>query len=112
VQNVMLVTASDNLLSDFPPRASRIDEQVLRRKVDLRTGVRVTEVTANTVLLDSEEIEQSDLTIWAGGVRPNPVIKNFDLKRTDRGLRVDSYLSCSDSDDVYAAGDVVDYPGK
>ena len=112
VNNIMLVTANDRLLSDFPPRASRIAERVLQRKVDLRTGVRVTEVTANSVLLDGEDTEQTNLTIWAGGVRLNPIIKSFDLERTDHGLRVDSHLRCSDSDDVYAAGDVVDYPGK
>ncbi len=110
--DVGLISSSRRLLPDFPQRASRIAERILRRRdVDLRMAAQVTGVTANDVVLDGAT-ELSDLTVWAGGVRPNPVIENFDLARSDRGLRVDSRLRCRGVDDVYAVGDVVDYPGK
>ncbi|WP_254524862.1 NAD(P)/FAD-dependent oxidoreductase [Natrinema caseinilyticum] len=108
-----LLTSSHRLLPDFPPRASRLAERHLRRRsVDVRSGARVNDVTENRVVLDGGRAERSDLTIWAGGVRPNPVIQRFGLPVTDRGLRVDPFLRCDGADDVYAAGDVIDYPGK
>ncbi len=110
---VTVVTSSRRLLADFPPDASRIAEHELRQQgVDFKTETRVTEATENGVVLDGDDTEPSDLTVWAGGVRPNPVIKHFGLPRNERGLRVDSHLRCLGVDDVYAAGDVVDYPGK
>lgn len=108
-----MVTSSRRLLPDFPPRASRIAERKLRQQgVGLKTESRVTEVTENGVVLDGNDTESSDLTVWAGGVRSNPVIESFGLQRNERGLLVDSHLRCLGVDDVYAAGDVVDYPGK
>ncbi|WP_254531176.1 NAD(P)/FAD-dependent oxidoreductase [Natrinema gelatinilyticum] len=108
-----LLTSSHRLLPDFPPRAGRLAERHLRhRSVDVRSDARVSDVTEDRVVLDDGRAEQSDLTIWAGGVRPNPVIQRFGLPVTDRGLRVDRFLRCDGTDDVYAAGDVVDYPGK
>ncbi len=108
-----LVTSSHRLLPDFPPRASRLAERELRRRdVDTRSGARVNEVTDTRVVLAGGRSKRSDLTVWAGGVRPNPVIHRFDIPLTERGVRVDSHLRCEETDDVYAAGDVVDYPGK
>ncbi|WP_433629255.1 NAD(P)/FAD-dependent oxidoreductase [Halomicrococcus sp. NG-SE-24] len=110
---VTMVTSSHRLLPDFPPRASRIAERELHQQgVGFKTETRVTEVTENGVVLGGDGLEMSDLTVWAGGVRPNPVIESFGLQRNERGLCVDSHLRCLDVDDVYAAGDVVDYPGK
>ncbi|MFB1063085.1 NAD(P)/FAD-dependent oxidoreductase [Natrinema sp. H-ect4] len=111
--DVSLLTSGDHLLADFPERAGRIAERELgRRDVDVRTETRATKATENGVVLDGERVEHSDLTIWAGGVKPNPVIERFDLPRTKRGLLVDASLRCRGADDVYAVGDVVDYPDK
>ncbi|WP_256390917.1 NAD(P)/FAD-dependent oxidoreductase [Natronoarchaeum rubrum] len=111
--DVSLLTSGERPLEDFPQRAGSIAEGELdRRGVDVRTGTRATEATENGVVLDGKRVERSDLTIWAGGVEPNPVIESFGLPRNERGLLVDASLRCRDADDVYAVGDVVDYPGK
>ena len=111
--DVSLITSGEHPLADFPERAGRIAEGELgQRGVDVRTGTRATEVTDDGVVLDGERVERSDLTVWAGGVKPNPVIENFDLPRNERGLLVDEFLRCRDADGAYAVGDVVDYPGK
>ncbi|WP_137285864.1 NAD(P)/FAD-dependent oxidoreductase [Halorussus salinisoli] len=110
---VTMITSSRRPISDFPPRASRIAERELRQQgVSFETETRVTEATENAVVLGDDDIEPSDLTVWAGGVRPNPVIESFGLQQNERGLRVDSHLRCLGVDAVYAAGDVVDYSGK
>ncbi|WP_458186563.1 NAD(P)/FAD-dependent oxidoreductase [Haladaptatus sp. NG-WS-4] len=110
---VTLIASSPRLLSDLPARASRLAERELRRRdVRVLTNARVTKVTRDSVVVDGEREVQSDLTIWAGGIRPNPVIKRFTLPRNERGLRVDSRLRCLRANDVYAAGDNVDYPAK
>ncbi len=110
---VTLITASDRLLSTFPPRASTLIERELRRRdVTLRTNDRVQEVTDNSVVLEGNTTEQSDLTIWAGGIKPNPVIDRFSLSTTEQGLSVDTYLHCVGSTNVFASGDIVDYPNK
>jgi len=111
--DVSLLTSGKRPLADFPERAGRMAERELgRRGVDVRTGARATEATENGIVLDGERIERSDLTIWAGGVKPNPVIEGFDLPRNKRGLLVDASLRCRGVNNVYAVGDVVDYPGK
>lgn len=111
--DVALVSSSRRLLPDFPARASRVAARELRRRaVDLLLDARATDVTEGSVVLDGGDVEPSDLTVWAGGVEPNPVIERFGLPRTEQGLRVDSRLRCYGADDVYAAGDVVAYPGK
>ncbi len=111
--NITLVTASDRLLSMFPPRASTTVERELRRRdATIRTDTRVSEVTENSVVPEGKPPERSDLTIWAGGIQPNPVLDRFGLSTTKRGLCVDSYLRCVGTANVFAAGDIVDYPEK
>ncbi len=111
--NITLVTASDRLLSTVPPRASTIVERELRRRdATIRTDTRVSEVTENSVVPEGKPPVQSDLTIWAGGIQPNPVLDRFGLSTTERGLCVDSYLRCIGTSNVFAAGDIVDYPEK
>lgn len=111
--NITLYTAGSRLLPSFPPRARTIVEQELRRReVTLRQKTRVGDVTENMVIPESKSAEQSDLTIWAGGIQPNPVIDSFDLSKTEEGLRVDSYLRCRGTQNIFAAGDIVTYPEK
>ncbi|WP_265110044.1 NAD(P)/FAD-dependent oxidoreductase [Halosolutus halophilus] len=111
--DVTLVTSDRRPLSDFPPRASELVERELRRRgIDLRVNTRVSDVTENRVVLGGDRVVRTDLTVWAGGVQPNPVIEPFDLPQNERGLRVDPYLRCDGTSDVYAAGDVIEYPGK
>ncbi len=111
--DVSLITSSEHLLADFPERAGRIAEEELgRRGVDVRPGTHATEAMENGIVLNGERAERSDLTIWAGGLKPNPVIERFGLPQNERGLLVDTSLRCRGIEDVYAVGDVVDYPEK
>ncbi|MDS0474654.1 hypothetical protein [Natrinema sp. 1APR25-10V2] len=48
---------------------------------------------------EAERVEQS-------------IIEDFGLAQNECGLRVDSHLRCLDTDNVYAAGDVVNSPEK
>ena len=110
---ITLYTAGSCLLPSFPSRASAIVEQELRRReVTLRRKTRVRDVTEKSVIPESGSAEQSDLTIWAGGIQPNPVIDSFGLSKTDEGLCVDSYLRCRGTQNIFAAGDIVTYPEK
>ncbi len=66
----------------------------------------VSDVTADSVVLDDGEHVPSDVVVWAGGVRPNPVVKAFGLPLTSDGrIAITRRLAVHDVDGVYAIGD-------
>ena len=111
--SITILEAGTRLLPTFAPKTAAIAESVLRSKgVRSRTQTRAVAATTESVVLEDSTTLRSDLTIWAGGVKPHPIIQHGDLASTDRGLVVDEMLRCRGNPDIYAAGDVIDYPRK
>ncbi|MFF4500992.1 NAD(P)/FAD-dependent oxidoreductase [Streptomyces sp. NPDC001401] len=80
---------------------SRVHE---RRGVDLRTGVTVTEVTANGVRLADGQVVEADEVLVAIGSLPNTDWLDGSGLTVGDGLVCDEY--CEAGPGVYAAGDV------
>jgi len=68
---VVLISSTDDLLSSYDKRVSDFTAEVLKQsRVEVRSGVRVVEVTSNSVKCKSKETgevfeEPSSLTLWS-----------------------------------------------
>jgi NADH:ubiquinone reductase (H+-translocating) len=113
--HVTLLQAADRLLTQLQPRAAASALAKLRQQgVQVHTGARLTRVEPRSLQLQgSIERLASDLTFWAAGVRPNPLVQTLGLACTDRGyLAVSPQLQCRTTSgsalpDVFACGDAV-----
>ena len=103
---ITLLDASHRLLSGLPARvARRVERELARRGVALRSGARVREVQKDAVLLEGDELP-ADLVVWATGAAPlaHPALDG--LPRDDAGfVRVRPTLQVVGHDDLFAVGD-------
>jgi NADH dehydrogenase FAD-containing subunit len=119
---VTLVGAQPQLVAHLGRGVGRaVRGALLAHGVEVRAGQRVVAATADHVVVESpggarEEIA-CDLAIWAGGVRPAPVLDVLALPRTPAGwLAVGPTLQCFATaepthPDVFACGDAVRIEG-
>ncbi|MDY6770301.1 MAG: FAD-dependent oxidoreductase [Candidatus Nanohaloarchaea archaeon] len=111
--SITVLEAADSLLPQFDAAlGQRVADDYTARGIDVRTGTRVDCIEPDRVILDTGEAVASDLTVWAGGVSPRPVLAELGLEHTARGLPVDRYMRCEGREDVYAIGDAAAYDGK
>lgn len=104
---ITIVDASERVLPQMDERLSRI---AAKRMVDLGVDVRmrtvVAEVDAHAITTKDGTRVAAHTVIWAGGVRPNPLLAPLDLPKTKDGrLAVDEYLRVAGRDDVLSFGD-------
>ncbi len=84
----------------------RVERQLARRGIEVNTGVRVVEVTPDSVRTDNHRTIPSDLTLWATGAAPPPDLAAWDLSKDDRGfLRTDATLRVVSGDPIFVVGD-------
>jgi len=84
---------------------ARAKESLAARGVQFLTGVPITEVKGNTVVLkDGRTIETSTM-IWTGGVQGNSVVANSGLEVNRGRATVNAYLQSTSHPDVFLAGD-------
>ncbi len=104
---ITIVDGADRVLPTMDERLSRI---AARRMAELRVNVLlralVAEVGPHSVRTKSGTSITAHTVIWAGGVRPNPVVAALDLpKAKDGRLVVDGAFRANGRDDVLAFGD-------
>lgn len=113
---VTLVDAGERLLRNLTERAGRMAARKLAAQgVSLRLRTRVLAVGEGALQLHAGDGEPEtvahDLTFWAGGVRPAPVLAQLDLPRTPAGwLAVGPTLQCfpdRPTSPIFACGDAV-----
>lgn len=109
LDRVTLLEAGPVIGSFLPARAARRLRGVLRdRGVALLTGVSVEAITASEVTLDDGTRIRHDTVVLATGLVPPPLARTSPLGGPD-GFPVRATLQHRDHDDVYAAGDCVDF---
>lgn len=75
---IHLLEAGPRLLAALPEAvAAQAQADLQRRGIDVRTGVKVTGVTASSVLLGEQSLP-ADLTVWAAGIRGPQVLQQLD----------------------------------
>ena len=108
----ILAPHSDRLLAQID---EKLGEYVLarfrRRKVDVRLGVGVTELTARSATLSTGEVVPTRTAMWAAGIEVNPLLRDVDLPKDAHGaVKVGRNLQVSGHDNVFALGDCAAVP--
>lgn len=94
----------------LPGTTDKLDKEVRRLceawQVRFRFETRVVEVKENAVVLSGGEQLDSDLTIWTGGVKLHPLVREAGLAdETDEWAQVTEYLESKPASEMFIAGD-------
>ncbi|WP_425397186.1 NAD(P)/FAD-dependent oxidoreductase [Aeoliella sp.] len=112
---VVLVDAVPHVLSQFPEKLSiKARKSLERLGVEVRTGLRVSEIDSHGVTLEAEqgsERIEAGTVLWAAGVKASPLSKKLAEAagaETDRAGRVmvEPDLSLAGHSDVFVIGDM------
>jgi NADH dehydrogenase len=110
---VRIVERERNLLGPFSPTSQRhADDTLTSLGVDIRYGVGVQRVGPRHVELDTGERIDTWTTIWAAGVKANPLVDVLGFEQGPAGrIRVDADLSVPGHCGVWAIGDIAHITG-
>lgn len=81
-----------------------------KRRVDVRLGVSLTDVTDTHVTLTDGSVLDCNTVIWCAGVTANPLIASLGLPTTKGRLVVDDCLRVPGHPEIYAIGDAAAVP--
>jgi NADH dehydrogenase len=110
---VVLIEAGDRILPGLPLHISEAARTMLNRmSIDVRTGVRVMQVTPDGLRLGDGSFMAAELVVWAAGVKAPAVLQQLDGLETNRinQLVVDTTLQTSRDPDIFAIGDCAACP--
>lgn len=110
---VILIEAADRVLPALPERISDATLRLLRKLgVEVRTGARVSAVTAEGVQLATGEFIPSELVVWSAGVKGPDFLRELDGLEVSRSnqLVVTAALRATRDPDVFAMGDCAAAP--
>lgn len=108
-----LLEAGPRILPALPERITGAAHRLLERlNVRVRTGARVTEVTAQGVVLASGETIPAELVVWAAGVKAPDFLRTLDGLEVNgiNQLVVEATLQTSRDEAVFAIGDCAAAP--
>jgi NADH dehydrogenase len=103
-----IVESGARLVSALPEgMATKIQQEMQERGVELLLNRRVVSVAADHVVLDDGERLPSDLTVWAAGIKGPAVLEQLDglALNGKRQLLVHPSLQTTMDDNIYAIGD-------
>jgi NADH dehydrogenase len=107
--HVTLVGRAPELLPRFHRGVAAHAARVLRA-LGARTvlGRGITSVDAGRVVLDDGSAIRAEVVVWAGGVRPAPLLETLGLPLTESGqLAVTPRLAVAGYENIYGIGDAV-----
>jgi NADH dehydrogenase len=110
---VTLIEAADRILPALHPRLSKATEALLTRLgVQVLTSSKVTEVTATDVRLSGGQVIESEMVVWAAGVKAPEFLKDFGGLETNRlnQLVVSNTLQSTRDENIFALGDCAACP--
>lgn len=105
---ITLVEAAERILPALSEKVSASTSLLLKDlDVDIRTGARVSEVTASGVVLATGELIPARFVVWAAGVKGPDCLANLDGLEVSRGnqLVVLPTLQTTLDQDIFAIGD-------
>src|SRR6201987_3647786 len=110
---IVLIKAADRILPALPERISEAASRLLDRMgIEVHTGARVTEVTADGLRLADGSFIASELVIWGAGVKASEVLRRADGLEVNRinQLVVEPTLQTTRDPDIFAIGDCAACP--
>lgn len=109
---VALIDSAEQLLRGAPAKVDGwIREHLEGLPVSLHMEQRVASVGADHVQLADGSMLAADLVIWTGGVAPPALLADSGLAGPGEWLAVEPDLQACRGRRVWAAGDLVDFPG-
>ena len=105
--SITLIDGADRAIPQMDERLSRIAARRLGQLgVRMLFKTLVSEVTADAVRTRDGATIPAHTTVWAGGIRTNPVVAAVDLPHAKDGrVIVDAFFRANGRDDVLAFGD-------
>jgi len=110
---IVLIEARDRVLPGLPLHISKAAGTMLHRmSIDVRTGVRVMQVTPDGLRLGDGSFIAAELVVWAAGVKAPAVLRQPDGLEANRinQLVVDATLQTTRDPDIFAIGDCAACP--
>jgi NADH:ubiquinone reductase (H+-translocating) len=110
---IILIEAGPRVLASFPENMSAIASRSLQSmRVEVRTGVSVTDCNAQGVTLAGGEQIAAATIIWAAGVAASPAGAWLGASRDRAGrVQVSSDLSVTDHPEIFVIGDTATVGG-
>jgi NADH dehydrogenase len=111
---IVLIEAGDRVLPGLTDRISKETRRLLDKMgVEVRTGAKVTEATAEGLRLADGSFIASELIVWAAGVKAPAVSHELDGLEVNRinQLVVTPTLRTTRDPDIFAIGDCAACPG-
>jgi NADH dehydrogenase len=110
---IVLIEGAPRILPGLPERISQATHRLLDEiGVEVRTGARVTEVSADGLKLADGRFIASELIVWAAGVKAPEVLAQLDGLETNRinQLVVTPTLQTTWDSNIFAIGDCAACP--
>ena len=112
---IHLIEAGPRILPSLPaPLATAVARTLARLGIELRTGVQVTQVTADAVHTAAGDVLPADLVVWAAGICAPTFLRaigGLDTDRIDR-LVVNECLQSTRDARIFALGDCASASGQ
>ena len=105
---ITIIEAGPRILPALPEHMARASAHLLRDLgVQIRCGIKVTEVTADGVRLGDKIFVAAELVVWSAGIKAPDFLRHLDGLETDRinRLMVDDTLRAKGDNNVFAIGD-------
>jgi len=110
---IVLIEAAERILPGLPERISEATHRLLDQlAIEVRTGAKVNEVTAQGLTLADGSFVASELVVWAAGVKAPDVLRQLEGLETNRinQLVVEPTLQTTRDPNVFAIGDCAACP--
>jgi NADH dehydrogenase len=110
---IVLIEAGPRILNGLPERISEATHRLLDAMgVEVRTGARVTEVTAEGITLADGSFIAAELVVWSAGVKCPQLLGQLDGLEVNRinQLVVDQTLQTTRDSAIFAIGDCAACP--
>ena len=110
---IVLIEAADRILPGLPERISESARRLLDRMgIEVHTGAKVTQVTADGLQLVDGSFIASELVVWAAGVKAPEVLQRLDGLEMNsvNQLVVEPTLQTTRDPDIFAIGDCAACP--
>ncbi len=105
--NIVLVNAGEHILQGVDPvLVKQSDKRLKDLEIVIKNNQKVVALTKTTVKLSGGEVLPMDFMIFAGGIEPNGLIHNLDIKKTERGyIQTNEFLQLPEHPTAFAIGD-------
>ncbi|WP_371377868.1 NAD(P)/FAD-dependent oxidoreductase [Sporomusa aerivorans] len=108
---IVLVEASDKVLAAMPEELREATiEKLIRKHIEVRLCVQVTEYDGQRLTLKGGEIIPTQTVIWAAGVKASSLAAQLSCQHDSAGrIIVNEHLQIPDYPEVFAIGDAVHF---